>query len=215
MELLQLPGVTYCEFEKNACIIRQGERVDAVYYLLSGTCYRKAVTEKGDEIVYGVKESNSSFVQSLMGVLILYSDGISMHNFCAQSKCCCYKIPKDIFFEYVKDKPEILTQLLYMAMKELRTLAGAFQARQGGKVANQLCGLLLKKARRSLENQLIFKDCSNMEISQFLGVHKVTVARILRVLRDEGIIGRRKEGLVILDERRLTYYANQEKNIDY
>lgn len=214
MDLLKMPGVAYCEFEKNACIIRQGEKVDFVYYLVSGTCYRKNITEKGDEVIYGVKESNNNFIQAILGILILYSDGISMHNFCARSKCCCYKIPKEAFLQWVKDKPDVITQVLYMAMRELRELAGSFQARQEGRVANRLCGLLLRNAR-SNQGKLVVQGFSNLEISQFLGIHKVTVARILRVLKTEGIIGKVKEGIIILDEKKLAGYAKAEKIIDY
>jgi len=215
MDLLKMPGVVYCEFEKGATIIRQGEKVDFVYYLRSGTCYRKTLTEKGDEIIYGVKESDQNFVQSVLGALILYSDGISISNFFARSKCCCLKIPKDVFFQYVQDKPEILTQLLYMSMKELRRLSTTFQARQEGRVANQLCRHLLNSAKQSQNKLLVVKGYSNLEFSQFLGVHKVTIARILRVLKNEKIIAREKEGIVILDEQRLTDYAKAEKVIDY
>lgn len=215
MELLKLPGVSYCEFPKNSLIITQGQRIDFVYYLVNGTCYRKAVTEKGDEIIYGIKASHSDLVQSLMGMLPLYSDGYSMHNFHAKTKCCCYRIPKEVFLEYVSDKPELLTQLLRLAMKELRNLAGIFQARQEGKVANQLCQLLLANMQKSPQGLVISKGYSNTEIGQFLGVHKVTVARIKRVLKEEGIIDRSDDGIVILAADRLAAYAKGEKNIDY
>ncbi|MCO5384794.1 hypothetical protein [Desulfosporosinus sp.] len=48
MDLLKMPGVVYCEFKKKSYIIRQREKVDSLYYLVSGTCYRTAITEKGD-----------------------------------------------------------------------------------------------------------------------------------------------------------------------
>jgi len=210
-----MPGVVYCEFKKNDYIIRQGEKVDSIYYLVSGTCYRTIVTEKGDEIIYGVKESRNDLIHSLLGVLVLYTDGISTNQFIARSKCCCYKIPKEVFFQYVKDKPDILTKLLYLAMWELRELAGSFQARQEGKVANRLCKLLLKNAQTTQGKRLIDKRLSNSEISRFLGIHKVTVARILRVLKDEGIIDKQKEGIIILDESRLEKYAKAETTMDY
>ncbi|TGE34968.1 Crp/Fnr family transcriptional regulator [Desulfosporosinus fructosivorans] len=215
MDLLKIPGVVYCEFKNNGYIIRQGEKVDSIYYLVSGTCYRTSITEKGDEIIYGVKESNKSLVHSLLGVLVLYCDGISSNHFIARSKCCCYKIPKEIFLQYVQDKPDLLTELLYLAMWELRELAGSFQARQEGKVANRLCKLLLIKAQTIQGKRLINKGYSNSEISRFLGIHKVTVARILRVLKDEGIIDKQKEGIIILDEDRLDNYAQAEKMMDY
>lgn len=215
MDLLIMPGVLYCEFRKNDYIIRQGEKVDFLYYLISGTCYRTTITEKGDEIINGVKESNNNFIHALLGVLVLYSDGISRNQFIARSKCCCYKIPKEIFFEYVQDKPDILTQLLKMTMWEHRELAGSFQARQEGKVANRLCNLLLKNAQTKQGKRLIDKEYSNSTISRFLGIHKVTVARILRVLKDEGIIDKQKEGIIILDEKRLKDYAKAEKTMNY
>lgn len=215
MDLRKIPGVVYCEFKNNGYIIRQGEKVDFIYYLVSGTCYRKTITEKGDEIIYGVKESNKSLVHSLLGVLVLYSDGISSNHFIARSKCCCYKIPKEIFFEYVQDKPDVLTQILHMAVRGYRELAGSFQARQEGKVANHLCNLLLKNAQIKQGKRLIDKEYSNSKLSQFLGIHKVTVSRILRVLKDEGIIDKQKEGIIILDEKRLENYAKAEKMMDY
>lgn len=216
MDLIKMSGVVYCEFKKNEYIIRQGEKVDFLYYLVSGTCYRSTITEKGDEIIYGVKESSkNNLIHSLLGVLVLYSDGVSTNQFIARSKCCGYKIPKETFFDYVQDKPDILTKLLKLAMWELRELAGSFQARQEGKVANRLCNLLLKNAQIKQGKLLIDKEYSNSKISQFLGIHKVTVSRILRVLKDEGIIDKQKEGIIILDEKRLENYAKAEKMMNY
>ena len=216
-----MSGVLYCEFKKDDTIIRQGEVLDAVYYLVSGICHRKAVNKKGDEIIYGIKESHadaeltSNFVQSVLGVLTLYSDGISTCNFCASSKCCCYRIPREVFLHYVQDKPEILTQILKMAMRELRALTGSFQARQEGELANQLCRLLLKNATLEPDGRKIVKGFSNLAISQFLGVHKVTVNRILRVLKEEGVIDKSRTCIVILEDKRLAEYAKAERHIEY
>lgn len=215
MDLLKIPGVVYCEFKKNDYIIRQGEKMNFIYYLSSGTCNRVTITEKGDEIIYGVKETNKKIVQSLLGVLTLYGDGISQNHFIARSKCCCYKIPKEVFFQYVQDKPALLSELLHMAMKELRQLSSSFQARQEGKVANRLCDLLLQNLQRTQGKCIVDKRYTNAEISRFLGIHKVTVAKILRVLKEEEIIDKNKEGIFILDEKRLAYYAQGEKNLDY
>ena len=216
MDLFKLPGVVYCEFPKNSCLIRQGEKPAAVYYLLEGICYRKTITEKGDEVIYGVKEANQqNFVQSLMGILILYSnDGMSVSNFYARTKCCCYKIPIDILLSYLRDKPDMLTQIITLAMRELRKLTVALQARQEGKVANQLCSLLLQQAQPKQGSLVVDKGYSNLAISQFLGVHKVTVARILRVLKAQGLIDKSKDGIKILDTRRLEAFMRKEK-IEY
>jgi CRP-like cAMP-binding protein len=200
VDLLKMPGVVYCEFEKGDCIIRQGELVETIYYLQSGSCYRCTITDKGEEIIYGIKESND-FVKSLLGVLIIFTDGYSNNNFIAQSKCVCYKIPKKVFMEYVSDKPDILKKLLYMAMEEYRELNSSFQSRQEGKVANRLCNLLLKNAKIKDGRLLVNKTYSNYgEISKFLGIHKVTVARIMKSLKEKGLIKIDKDGIIILDQ---------------
>jgi len=216
MELINMPGVGYCEFKKGESLIRQGEKIDSIYYLISGTCCRKTITEKGDEIIYGFKESKE-FVCALVGVLILYGNGVSNSQFIARNKCCCYKIPKEVFLQFVADKPDILNRLLNMAMSEYRRLYLNFQARQEGKVANWLCELLLENNVRDKQGRLLVSKTfsNNAEVSRLLGVHKVTVAKILKSLKEEGIIDRNKVGIIILDKKSLETYANAEKSIKY
>ena len=222
MELLSLPGVHYCEFQKNDTIIHQDEKLEFVYYLISGVCHRKAINKRGDEIIYGVKEPQSganakqSLVQSVLGVLVLFSDdSISSNNFIAQEKCCCYRIPRDIFLAYVKNKPEILILVAQQAIKELRLLTRAFQARQEGEVANQLCRLLLNRAKIDSEGTLLICGLSNLAISQLLGIHEVTVNRILRALKAEGVISKTRTVIKIEDPPRMEAYAKAELRIDY
>ena len=222
MELLSLPGVHYCEFQKNDTIIHQGEELEVVYYLISGVCHRKAINKKGDEIIYGVKEPQSganatkSLVQSVLGVLILFSDdGLSSNNFIAQEKCCCYRIPREVFLGYIKSKPEILILIAQQAMKELRLLTKAFQARQEGEVANQLCRLLLNHAKKDSKGTLSICGLSNMAISQLLGIHEVTVNRILRALKAEGVISKTRTVIDIHNLQRMEAYAKAELRIDY
>ncbi|EGW39110.1 Crp/Fnr family transcriptional regulator [Desulfosporosinus sp. OT] len=214
MELFKMNGVEQCEFKKGSYIIRQGENVDYLYYLTSGTCYRTLITEKGDEIIYGIKESNNS-IRSIMGVLSLFSNGISAYHFIAKSKCCCLKIPKDTFLKYVQDDANILRQLLQMATGNIRELVDSLQARNEGKVGNRLCKFLLNKSQDDHGVLLVNKYYSNATISRFLGIHKVTVAKILRALKNEGILKKEKDGIIILNENKLTSYANDEKIIDY
>lgn len=214
MELLKMYGVAYCEFKKGSYIIRQGEKVDFLYYLTSGTCYRTLITEKGDEIIYGIKESNNSF-QSLLGVLVLFSNEISVYHFIARSNCRCYKIPKETFWLYLRANPDILSQLLQMAMCDYRQLVDSFQARKEGKVANRLCKFLLNNTQDHNGILLVNRIYSNAEISRFLGIHQVTVAKILKTLKNEGIINKEKEGIRILNEKSLIKYAKDENIIDY
>lgn len=215
-ELLKQPGVVQCNFKKGDYLIRQGEEIKYLYYLQTGSCYRTTLSEKGVELIFSVKKSSPNFIQSLVGVLVLYTDGVSMSNFIAKSDCKCYRIPTQIFLQYVNNNPETLKELLTMAMKELRELAKSFLARQEGKVANRLCAQLLNNARLTGGKLVVSKEYSkNAVLARFLGIHKVTVAKITRVLKEQGVITKEGQNIIILDEKRLTAYANAEEIIEY
>lgn len=216
MDLLKQPDVIRCEFKKGDYIIRQGEEVEFLYLLVKGTCHRATISEKGDEIIFGVKKPSDNLIPSLVGVLVLYTNGISANNFVADSNCHCYRIPKQTFLNYVQDKTDLLNQLIYLAMSEFRELASSFQARQEGKIANRLCELLLKNAHENQGKLVVSKDYSNLnKISRFLGIHRVTVAKVIKALKEERVIIKEENGIVIFDEEKLISYAKAEKNIAY
>ena len=210
-----MPGVTYCEFKKGSTIIGQGEKIEHVYYLTGGICYRVKITEKGDEIIFGIKEPNK-FIYSLLGVLVVLGDGFTESYFVAKTKVYCYKIPKEVLLHYLADKPDILMELLKMAMTDYRRLSLAFQARQKGKIGNLLCILLLDNAK-DINGRLWANEIYNnsAEVSRFLGVHKVTVAKIIKSLKEDGIINKCKEGIEITDQEGLMKYANFEYDLKY
>jgi len=215
VELLKMPGVTYCEFKKGSTIIQQDEKVEYVYYLTGGTCYRMKITEKGDEIIFGIKEPNQR-IYSLIGVLVVFGDGFTDSRFVAKTTCYCYKIPKKVLLHYISDKPDILMQLLKMAMMEYRRLSLMFQARQKGKIGNWFCALLLAGAK-DINGKLWANKAysNNAEVSRLLGIHKVTVAKIIKKLKEDGIINKCKEGIEIIDQEQLMNYANFECNLKY
>ena len=62
---------------------------------------------------------------------------------------------------------------------------------------------------------MITKDYTFTEIASMLGVHHVTVSRIIRVLCEENVL--RKDGgcILILNRERLMQYANNEIPLSY
>jgi CRP-like cAMP-binding protein len=215
MELFKMPGVTCREFEKGDIIIGQAEQLRYVYYLTKGTCYRITITEKGDEIIHSIREPTHS-IYSFLGVLALFADGVSIAQFQAKSRCRCYKIPRDTFLKYISDKPEILIELLKMALTEYRNMHNCFKARQGGKTANRLCDILLRNSSEIKCRMMVDKNLSKISnLSSLLGVHDVTVAKIIKSLKTEKVIEKRKEGILILDKEKLAAFAKDESALYY
>lgn len=211
--MLEVPGMVYCPIKKGEKILEQGEEVKHIYYLTKGTCYRVVLNDKGDEIIYGVKQTDT-LARSLVGVMSVYGGGVSTNSFVAQTDCEGYFIPKEEFLAYAKKNPELLDELLHMAAKEHYDLYLNFQFRQEGRIANRLCQMLLEQAKRSEEGKWrIERSVTNVKLGQFLGIHAVTVAKIMKQLKAEGIICRTAEGTLINDIEGLNAYAQGKKMV--
>ena len=202
-------------FQKGEVILRQGEYVEYLWLLESGTCYRHMNTDKGDAIIYSIKHPGKT-VSSLLGVLNLYNcDQISSFSFVARTPCKCLCIPADAFRTWVDDKPAVLKDLLILSSNNSTELRIAFRAFQEGRVANRLCKILLSCSKTASGKDMITKDYTFTEIASMLGIHHVTVSRIIRALCEEGVLKKDTGCILILNRERLTQYANNEIPLSY
>lgn len=214
IDFINLPNAKKCYFNKGDIIIEQQEKLEFIYYLEEGLIYRTVLNSKGDETVYDTK-SGSNSLKSALGILYLFNDGRSYTNFIAKSRCVCYKIPKDIVMNVIQDDAKILYELVEISMEFYNRTIQLIEQKNQKSVVNRLCQFLIDQAEFKNNKLAVRKACTNAEISRFLGVHQVTVGRIIKCLKDEGVIVRCKNGLTILDENKLKQYANDECSMIY
>lgn len=217
MPFRDLPGVIQCRFKRGDYLIRAGESVEYVYYLLRGTVYRESVTDAGHETILN-RKSSGNIMQSLIGVLTLYRRkhaAIAKDDYIAYTNCVCYRIPKDVCMEYLRQHPELLEELCRMALDGGARMEELFHCRQEGSTASRLCNLLLERSQETEEGLIVPKKCTNVEIAKFLSVHKVTVAVILRALKEQEAVVRTPQGLLLKNTQLLQQYANQELQLNY
>lgn len=217
MPFRNLPGVTTCRFKRGEYLIRAGEEIEYVYYLQKGTVYRENVSIAGKASILASK-ADGNLVRSLVGILVLYrrsDSGVSHNDFIAHTNCLCYKIPKEICIQFFRDNPELLEELVRVSMDAYSELSELFHVKEDGQVAGRLCRLLLERARETEHGLAVSRKVTNVEIAKFLIVHKVTVARILRALKDEESIFRTEYGLLLKDPQKLQQYAKNELELKY
>lgn len=217
MPFRDLPGVEQCRFKKGDCLLPAGERVEYVYYLTKGTVYRELISDKGYESILS-RKNNSNAIQSLVGILALYTDieGNIIHSgFFAHTDCIAYKIPKDVCMQYLRDHPDMMEDLLRYSLEEYVRVLKILNARREGNSTASLCKLLLERARPTEQGLLVSKKCTNVEMAKILNIHKVTVNRMLRVLKEESVLERTADGLLILQPELLRQYADDEKAFKY
>ena len=202
-------------FQKGNYIARQGEAVEYIYYLTEGCCVRNNFTVKGDEIIYDERFGGAE-VSSLIGALTLYCP-IIIHqtNFIAKSMCICHKIYYKDFLEFLSLYPSVLHELLRMSMSSYQNLNANFYAKQKGQAPCRVCSFLLENVSLLNGNYILDKHFSISEIARYLGMHRVTVNKIVLALCDERCCIHTDKGLLISDEALLQKYASGELKLDY
>lgn len=217
-DLLNRSGVKRVIFYRGDYIIRQGEPVDNIYYLETGRCYRGAKTEGGNEVFFDFKTAFGSFYDALVGILAMFSnDQVSECNFIATEPVCAYRIPVDVAMAYFSEDADLLKGLLAVSIEKQRQISWLFAARQEGRVPNQLCKLLYFNSYLTEEGRRrVSPDYSSfIRLSQKLGVHKVTISKMMRALREQGAIVTEGRRVFITDTDLMLEYIMNGRQLIY
>ena len=205
--LKNLEGNTIHTFQRGEIILRQGEPVESIYYLLDGTCYRSAITKQGEEYFYWIRSSGNA-VDSLLGVFSLYGYGYSGSSITAKSDCKCCRIPGDVFLRFADTNPLLLRRLLERSLRQYGDLDKMFHSYKEGKAAEQIAAILLEGCEYGKKGGTVPASYSYDFISRKTALHRVTVARVLRYFKEQGIICREGRKIVILDQDELEEIAD-------
>lgn len=202
-------------FKKGETILRQGEKTEFLYLLKSGSCYRYLFTDKGDTIIYEIKKPDGS-LNSLIGVLTLYNQEDASHfTFVARTQCECLCIPAKDFVEWAADKPTVQNELVCLAMTYYNELRIAYQSHQEGRIANRLCRILLECIKSDDSSLIITKKYNFSEMAAMLGIHPVTVSRIVRSLCEEKTLAKDPDALRVVNIEKLLAYAGNKEPLIY
>ncbi len=210
--LRTFPKREYC---KGDFIIRQGEKAACVYYLTSGTCVRNIYSPRGDEITYGERRADGS-ASCLLGALTFYTDNqVHRTNFIAKTKCVCHVIRENQFREFLDEHPDVLHDLVGLALRSYNELNENFQAKLKGLAPSRIASYLLEHSSK-VSDGVVFNGHLNMSgMGRELGMHRITVGKIIRAFGEEGLISYRGKTLYIIDPVALKVFADGLSTIDY
>lgn len=217
MTFTNLPGVEPCFFKKGDILIKNGDRVEFIYYLRQGTVYREMMTDKGSESILSCKEGGG-LTDSLVGVLLLYDQSgslISYNNFVAGTDCYCLRIPADAFKRYVRAHPALLEQLVGTAVHECGYMMNLYLGKSGLSAPAAICRWILERVQEDDTGDAFFEAYNHNDIAKFLNLHKVTVSRIFSALQRAQIIEKNGKGYLVKDLDRMQAFANNECQLKY
>ncbi|MDO4280409.1 MAG: Crp/Fnr family transcriptional regulator [Peptococcaceae bacterium] len=216
MPFRHLPGVETCRFAPREVLIRRGEAMPYVYYLIRGTVKREVVTAEGSVMIMTIKESGK-ITGSIVGLLGIYDakyGNISPDDFIAENDCICYRIPVEVCKAYLRAHPILLEEALIMCLALFDEVEDRHKQAEVSAPA-RLCEFLLLHSEERPEGSLLAKKYSNVELAKYIDAHSVTVSRIIACLQREGFVTRSTHGLCLTNIAELKAIANGKRKIKY
>ncbi|SBW07183.1 hypothetical protein KL86DPRO_30012 [uncultured delta proteobacterium] len=195
-------------YPANHTLLHPGERSDLIYYIQSGEVLIST---------YASPESLSRLFilrgKSLLGLIGMFTQNASMVSWLTLEPCVCYLFTKKDIYEKLPRELllNMLEQLGAMSSSMTRRFAHGNTKRLDVRLARLLVHLAdaCPKADAQPPGGLVVTPSVTQEMaSDLLGMHPVTMNRLLAALRAEGILGRfTKKKLEVLDFKRLVEYA--------
>ncbi|MCF8039940.1 MAG: Crp/Fnr family transcriptional regulator [Desulfohalobiaceae bacterium] len=191
---------TPCTFPERH--VQPGIPGEGFYFIKKGTVRLAYTSLAGQERIVLIIGQDSLF-NEIPALKSQVTPGVGFH--CIE-KVEAYRFPASLLTdtEFISTYPHLISNLLQsMAMKSAMLFSHATEGIFSS-TTSRLCQILLSMARDQKDSGLSQTDVANM-----LGVHQTTIARAVRTLRKQSIIGRfTKNELQVLDEERLKAIAH-------
>jgi CRP-like cAMP-binding protein len=190
-----------------------------VAYLESGICAVATVTPEGNDRIYLYFKSGNlmGFLRHILPVENFADSHIHKvrNRVVSKTKAEIYTIKKDDFFHLLSSNPEYYKVLTLALAQNLSNVMehSAWLACENAPV--RICSMLLEFSECVGGIYLMPRCFTQAEMAHFLSLHKITVAKVLKSLREAGFI--RKDGQLIrlVDREALIKIVNRELCIRY
>ena len=183
LEMLGIP----VELPKGFVIHSAGEVPDSCYLIRRGRVMSYEFTASGEERIYNINEEGSLLFEPS----VILGRPLTLH-FKTMMRSILIRIPRDALLNAVMTDPEAAVDILCSVSEKF--LESNEQIRESAchSVRWKVCNLLLSYALRFGVDYdgkvLIHERLSQQLMANLLRVNRVTVARVVRELRDLGLV---------------------------
>ncbi len=155
-----------------------------VYLLKEGICSLQGETKNGDSRIYLFMESQRAvgYIPVLHDIVSDYERGYYLMAIQAKTDCVVYRIQSQDFVSAYDEKKSFRDYIVSQFLKDYMKLLQNFHDQHEGGAVSKLCKLLLDVSSMDQERVIIRNMMPYADIANYIGVHPVTVGRIMSKL---------------------------------
>jgi len=188
-------------FDKQQIIMRPGEPLPGIFYLVEGRVSQYDITPSGKEVVVNVFKPGAFFPMSTA-----LNGGSSEYFFEASTQVTVHVAPAIEAVQFLKDNPDVALDLLARVYKGTDGVLRRMAHLMGGDARSRLLFEILNAAYRFGEPQ---KDGSlhvplkEGDLARHSGLARETVNRNIQALKAAGLLVVAHNGMTIKDLKRI------------
>jgi len=215
MKVLDFPKAIKIELEKGEYLFIEGEPLEYVYYLTSGSVCGNLIFLDGTEFWADNIPCDQGCISVIALGMLLANETTYTFSSVALEKSICYRIPANLMYNYLQKHPEELFEFTKKLMGLYTSLCKKLNSRQKQRTIESYCTFLLEHSNKINNEIVLDKSYSNVKVSTLLGIHPVTLSRMQTALQTENIIERNNKGIKIKNPDLLEQCANGMHTINY
>lgn len=191
------------QFKKGAFLLPIGEKITYLYYLKQGRAGRLIIAANGTEKYIKVVCDQGIIVE------VLFFQGSINHNqFIAIEDCECYLFDEDTVNKVLLKDEHIVRDLIGWFCRRMSSLNLQVEDSLIKDPHYRICKFLLdfvqEFGKQNEEGQYIYEGkLSHYDIAKYLGINRVSVTNVIKLLQEEHIIKKERQKLIILNKKYL------------
>jgi CRP/FNR family transcriptional regulator, cyclic AMP receptor protein len=186
------PAIQHRSYPRHSFMLRAGEKSDALYIILSGRAKIVIDDGEGREVTLTTIGPSEFF-----GEMSLIDEKPRSASVEALEACEVLYISKPAFMSCLKDNFDAAMLILKSVVGRLREADRKIASLALMDVHGRVARLIMDLAKESGGNWVV--DTGSEEMARMVGASREMVSRVLKDMRDSGLIRRDKRKIIVLD----------------
>jgi CRP/FNR family transcriptional regulator, cyclic AMP receptor protein len=187
-----MPAIQHRCYPRHSFMVRARDKTNALYVMLSGKA--KVVIDDGDGREVTVSTIGPS---EFFGEMSLVDEKPRSASVQALEPCEVLCVPKSAFMACLEDNSDAAILMLRNVVSRLREADRKIASLALMDVNGRVARLLIELAKDV--NGVWVVDTGSEEIARMVGASREMVSRVLKEMREEGLVSRDKRKIIVLD----------------
>ena len=179
---------------RGQAVVRTGDRMDYVYFILTGNLKVVVSDEEGREVILSILGQGELF-----GEMGMFGEQSRSASVVAVMPSDLVMIAKQDFRQIMQDNFEVTWRIMANLAERLRTADRKIESLALMDVYGRVARLLLDMSEEVNGEMVVARKISKQDIAKMIGASREMVSRVMKDLGQQGLIEESPNGIILRD----------------